>query len=105
MRRLPIGSLASIVFLILANVSATAAEQCSDMSASSGLPGYAYQCSVTSKTNIDDSVLADASEHKSCESDCAQVYSMCKTSRARDCGQEYKTCSWTCGFGAATTID
>jgi hypothetical protein len=96
MRYLSIGSLASLAFLVLANVSATATEQCSDVSASSGLPGYAHQCSVTSKANIDDSVLADASEHKSCVSDCVQIYSMCKTSRARDCRQEYKTCSWKC---------
>lgn len=98
MHCLSIGSLASLVFLVIANVSAIAAEQRSDMSVSSGLPGYAHQRSVTSNTNIDDSVLADASERKSCESNCAQVSSMCKTSRARDCGQEYNTCSWTCGF-------
>ena len=98
MHCLSIGSLASLVFLVLANVSAIAAEQCSDMSASSGLPGYAHQCSVTSKKNIDDGVLAHASEHKSCVSDCIQVYSMCKTNRARDCRKEYNSCSWPCGF-------
>ncbi len=85
MHCLSIGSFASLVFLVIASVSAIAAEQRSDLSASSGLPGYAHQCSVTSKTNIDDNILADASERKSCESQCAQVSSMCKTSRARDC--------------------
>ena len=103
MHYLTIGSLASLGFLVLANASAIAAEQCSEMSASSDLPGYAHQCSLN--TNIDDSVLADASEQKSFVSDCVQVYSMCKTSRARDCHSEYKTCSWTCGVGSAITIN
>lgn len=93
-----IGNLASLAFLVIVNVSAIAAEQRSDTSALSDLSGYAHQRSVTSQTNIDDSVLADASERKTCESHCAQVSSMCNTSRARDCGKEYNTCSWTCGF-------
>ena len=104
MRYISILSLVSFGFIVLVNVSAIAAEQCSDMTASSGLPGYTRQCSVTSNTSIDESVLADAGEHKSCGSDCAQVYSLCKTSRGRDCRQEYKTCSWKCVFGAAITI-
>ena len=105
MHYLSIGSLASIVFLALTDVSAIAAEQCSDMSESSGLPGSAHLCSVASKTNINDSVVAYASEQKNCVSDCVQVYSMCKTSRARDCRSEYQICSWTCGVGAAITTN
>ena len=103
MRYISIVSLASLGIVALANVSAIAAEQCGDVTASSGLPGYTHQCSVTSKASIDESVLADVGEH-SCGSDCAQVYSLCKTSRGRDCRQEYKTCSWKCVFGAAITI-
>jgi hypothetical protein len=104
MRYISTVSLASLGFVAIVNVSAIAAEQCGGMTTSSGLPGYTHQCSVTSRTNIDESVLADAGEHKSCGSDCAQVYSLCKTSRGRDCRQEYKACSWKCVFGAAITI-
>jgi len=105
MHCLSIGGLASIVLLALANVSAIATEQCGDISASTGLPGHTHQCSATSKTNIDDSVLAVAGEHKSCVSECVEDFSICKTSRARDCRLEYKTCSWTCGAGAKITIN
>ena len=104
MRYISFVSLVSLGFVAIINVSAIAAEQCNDTNESSSLPGYIHQCSVTSKTNIDESVLADAGERKICGSDCAQVYSMCKPSRGRDCRQEYKACSWKCVFGAETTI-
>lgn len=93
-----IGSFASLIFLVIASVSAVAVEQRSGLSASSVLRGYEHQRSVTSKTNINNNILADASERKSCEAQCAQVSNLCEPSRARDCGQEYNTCSWTCGF-------
>ena len=103
MKYLSIGSLVSLLLLAIANVSAIAAEQCSDIFASSDLPGYAQQCSVN--TNVDDSVIADASGQKSCVSDCTQVYGMCKTTRARDCHSEYETCSWIFRVGGAITTN
>jgi len=98
MRYLRIGTrLASLVLLGLANLPAIAAEECGKIPRD--LAAYSYQCSVNSKINVNDGNplrLAESDERTSCLSNCIQVYSTCKTSRGRDCRQEYKTCSWTC---------
>ena len=92
-----------IISLGFANVSAIAADKCGDLPTATSLSASARQCRLSSNTGIKGGHLlsgivqvADSGEHKSCVSDCEHVYSQCTTSRARDCGREYKVCSWTC---------
>ena len=99
MRYLEIGIRLAFLFSLSIAMPANAAEECSD----SSLSASALQCGLDSTANTKDSHslsgfthMADSSERKSCLSDCGQVFNSCTTSRARDCGQEYKLCSWRC---------
>jgi len=96
--------LAFVVSLGLAPVQAAAAGACDAMPAATASTASVELCAAHAKnTGVDGRdaasgpvALAEAAVLNSCRSQCVEVYRRCNTSRARDCVQEYKICSWSC---------
>ena len=84
--------LSVLISLTLAHAPVVMAGQCPEIAPSAAQKASTDQCS----TPAGPVRMADAGEQASCRSQCIEVFSSCNTSRARDCVQEYKICSWSC---------